>query len=209
MYIPRHFQNTKVEEAINFVKQFPFGLLSSMHEGRITGTHLPFTLGISKGNIVLYSHMARANPQWQSLEEQELLCVFNGPHAYISPENYQNKNSVPTWNYTAAHFYGKGEVLLEEQDVLKTLEDTIAFFDTSYQQQWEGLDADYRSKLTKAIVAFRIEVSETQLKEKLSQNKSQEDRSRIVIALKKSTDCSAKELAKRMQQDLLNEKEPH
>jgi transcriptional regulator len=49
----------------------------------------------------------RANGQWKAIRaEREVLCIFHGPHAYISPQWYVQQHTVPTWNYAAVHVYG-------------------------------------------------------------------------------------------------------
>ena len=56
--------------------------------------------------IVLDMHMAKNNPQWQEFFDDEVMVVFSGPHAYVSPRWYEEQERVPTWNYAAVHAYG-------------------------------------------------------------------------------------------------------
>src|SRR4249920_938587 len=63
-------------------------------------SHLPVLLDHAPGGDTLRSHMARANEQWRHFaSDAEILCVFHGPHAYVSPSWYASKIAVPTWNY--------------------------------------------------------------------------------------------------------------
>src|SRR6266513_1829089 len=65
---------------------------------------------------VLRSHMARANEQWKQFESTpEVLCIFHGPHAYISPSWYVMQHTVPTWNYAAVHVYGRPTIATADE----------------------------------------------------------------------------------------------
>src|SRR4030095_7104729 len=70
----------------------------------------------------LHSHVARANPVWRELASgDEVLVVFRGAHAYISPNWYPSKHEhhrqVPTWNYMVAHAHGRVTVHDDERYV--------------------------------------------------------------------------------------------
>ncbi|MDA6365870.1 FMN-binding negative transcriptional regulator, partial [Escherichia coli] len=63
----------------------------------------------------LTGHMAYGNPQWRTFADSEdVLVMFQGPHAYISSSWYEEEN-VPTWNYQAVHVYGQASILSEEE----------------------------------------------------------------------------------------------
>ena len=56
-------------------------------------------------------HMAYGNPQWKTFEiDENVLVIFQGPHAYISSSWYKDEN-VPTWNYQAVHVYGTASIM--------------------------------------------------------------------------------------------------
>src|SRR5687767_4420480 len=108
MYIPRAFQETRAEAIHDLIRAHSFGLLVSRQGETMEASHLPFLLDDGRGlHGTLVGHMARANPQWQALQEgAEALVIFSGPHAYISPSWYEIHPSVPTWNYATVHAYG-------------------------------------------------------------------------------------------------------
>jgi len=107
MYIPVPFQEANPELLAALIKDYSFGMLITAPEGVPFITHLPFLLDPSAGKHgKLLGHMARANPQWRHFASgNEVLAVFQGPHAYISPSWYLAPN-VPTWNYAVAHVRG-------------------------------------------------------------------------------------------------------
>jgi len=198
MYIPPHFQVAESGSALAFMRQFPFATLVTRHEDRPLASHLPFIVRELDGQLWLQSHCARANPQSQNLDNQEVLVIFQEPHAYISPSHYTSKQQVPTWNYVAVHAYGKPRVLSDPAEALAILEASIEAFEPGYLDQWKGLPASYRDGMLRGITAFEIPVSECQAKDKLSQNKSEEERARIRESLAQSDNPHGPWLAKRM-----------
>ena len=108
MYIPEPYAVTDREVLYGVIEENNFGLLINQADGAPFATHLPFLI---EGDV-LVAHMARANPQWRSFAaDREVLCVFQGPHAYISPRWRQSTDTVPTWNYVAVHVYGVPEII--------------------------------------------------------------------------------------------------
>ncbi len=199
MYIPNHYKWKDNEAILSFIERFNFGLIISADNDKPSATHLPFVVEKRGNSIYIISHFARANPQWKAIENKEILVVFNEPHSYISPSFYSKKQNVPTWNYLSVHVYGKAKILEEEQDVFKVLETSIHSFEPSYKKQWEEISVDYKQKMVKGIVAFEIEVTEIQAKEKLSQNKTKEEQERIIANFSNSEDENQKLIAQFMQ----------
>ncbi len=120
------------------------------------------------------SHMARANPHWRAFASNaEALVIFQGPHAYISPALYEDRVSVPTWNYAVVHAYGRVRL---NDDVEAVLEKMIRAFDADYMAQWSGLPEEYKSSLKRGIVGFELEVGRVEAKFKMHQGKSRADR---------------------------------
>ena len=97
MYVPHHYKNENISEVKAFLKENSFGILINQVAGKPWGTHLPLALDINEnGEDVLRGHLAKANVQWKHFEDNsEVLCIFNGPHAYISSSWYKEEE-VPT-----------------------------------------------------------------------------------------------------------------
>src|SRR5262245_60082327 len=118
MYTPEHFAVDDLPTIHDFIEVHAFGIFVSQVQNKPFATHLPFLLDrTASPNGVLFGHVARANPHWRELAGQEALCIFNGPHAYVSPAWYAAEKVVPTWNYVAVHAYGQVE-LVEEPSAL-------------------------------------------------------------------------------------------
>lgn len=198
MYTPKHYKNENIEEAIQFIERFNFGVMVSSESDKPIGTHLPFVISKVNDKIILTSHFAKANEQAINIEGKEILTIFSEPHAYISPKFYDKKQNVPTWNYLAVHAYGKIEIIENEKDVFLVLEQMISNFDSAYLEQWNNLSYDYKSKMAKGIIAFKITVDEIQFKEKLSQNKTQKERKRIISDFSERSNVNENSIAEYM-----------
>lgn len=195
MYIPNLNLLTDKAEAVTFMKRFSFATIITAKDGLPTATHLPFLITLKDETIVLTSHFAKANEQWKDIESNKVLIIFSEPHAYISPKHYDKELNVPTWNYISVHAYGEGKLVTEAKRTTEILERTIDNYEIAYRQQWSKLPEDYKSRLSNGIVAFEIRVTDLQGKKKLSQNRSENEKARIITALSKSEDTNEKLIA--------------
>jgi transcriptional regulator len=141
--------------------------------------------------------MARANPQWRHFSSgNEILCIFHGPHAYISPSYYVMQHTVPTWNYAAVHVYGI-PALVDEAALRQIVYDTTAKYESDQPRPWTiPLTEQETSGMLKAIVGFTIQIKRVEAKFKLGQNRSAEDQQSMLRALQESANSGNQELAK-------------
>ncbi len=196
MYIPREFQ-VPPALAKPILDRYDFATLVTVDENGPYASHLPFLYRPDKGPLgTLSAHLAKANPQWKSFPAPgEVLVIFQGPHAYISPSWYSEHPSVPTWNYVVVHARGIARPITDEAKVRSLLEDLVAKHDETWKME---LPDDYLRGMMKQIVAFDIEVTRLEGKFKLSQNRSQEDQERVQRELARSDDPLSRELATMM-----------
>src|SRR5512143_1626624 len=106
MYIPNHFCQDNPEKLVQFMRANSFATLVSIVNGVPFASYLPLVTVAAEDGVTLVGHLAKTNPHWQAFDQGETLAIFTGPHAYISPSLYENRESVPTWNYIAVHAYG-------------------------------------------------------------------------------------------------------
>lgn len=195
MYIPKQYEGQDRTAALSFMKRFNFATIVNTGDGKPEATHLPFSVQQEGEKLILRSHFARANAQWQHISKGESLVIFQEPHAYISTKHYNKLENVPTWNYLAVHAYGKAQIISEEEAVFGLLEEMMDQFEPAYKQQWEQLSMHYKSKMAKGIVAFELTVIKLLSKEKLSQNKKENERQSIINTFKKSDDMNEQTIA--------------
>lgn len=198
MYVPHHFSSDNKAAEIAFMQRYNFAALVTQVAGEPFATHLPFVVDVSDGHLKLVAHMAKANPQWKSLESQTALVIFAEPHAYISPSLYEKELNVPTWNYIAVHAYGRAQLVSEEKAAFELLEKQMQSFEGEYLIQWNRLPQEYKNGLLKGVVAFEIPVDKLESKWKLNQNKTQQDRENVMVHLSNSEDGNARAISEHM-----------
>jgi transcriptional regulator len=118
MYIPALFDETGLANLHDFMCTHSFATVVTTLAGKPFASQLPLFLESASGaQGALIGHMAKANPHWQEMQAgAEVMVVFHGPHAYVSPAWYAAKSMVvPTWNYMAVHAYGKARILPQEE----------------------------------------------------------------------------------------------
>ncbi|MEZ4862173.1 MAG: FMN-binding negative transcriptional regulator [Caldilineaceae bacterium] len=203
MYIPAYSAVTDQEQLVAFMQAHNFATLVSQVEGELFATHLPLIITQRNEQILLQGHLAKANAHWRGWQTHpDVLVIFQGPHAYISPTYYAKQESVPTWNYAAVHAYGRVQVTEEAAAKEAALAALIAQHEASYQTQWASLPAHFREGMLKGIVAFAIPVTRLEGKYKLSQNRPAEDQARIIHGLSAAHDTAISGVAELMQAQL-------
>ena len=111
MYTPKFNQVTDRAVLLEAMQAYSFAILFGPQStpdkpAPLVATHLPLVVKDQGEHGLIEGHFAVANRHWQSLAGREALVVFPGPHSYVSPANYTDPLSVPTWNYIAVHAYG-------------------------------------------------------------------------------------------------------
>ncbi len=200
MYVPEHFKETSAERVFALIGGHPFGILVTAPEGAPFVSHLPFMFERSSGlRGKLRGHMARANPQWRHFAAgSEVLAVFQGPHAYVSPSWYSSPG-VPTWNYAVVHLRGKPRLIEDEAELEALVAQLTHVHESHMTSPWKpNLTGERRAKLLNMIVGFEIEITGIQGKFKLSQNRPLEDRQRVLEELSQSNNQTEAAVAKLM-----------
>ena len=191
MYVPEAFKKEDPAQLTEFIQKNNFGILFSGMSGNLQASHLPFLIepnSARPGSLVILGHMAKANQQWQTIGPgEEVLVVFQGPHAYISPTWYETPNTVPTWNYAAVHVYGHYQPITDGQETQRILKALVNFQEASFSPPWkmESLSSEFIEKMKAQIRSFKIEITRLEGKWKLNQNHPEERRQKTVAALRK------------------------
>ena len=200
MYVPSYFAVSELSKLHAAMEQYSFATLVSGSEAELFASHVPLLIDRAAGpQGTLLGHMARANPQWRMAAEKDVLAIFSGPHAYISPTWYRAQQLVPTWNYVAVHAYGRLELLEDDAEVEALLHRMIAIYEAGEEQPWklEGPE-EFVSRMLKQIVGFRIPIKRLEGKWKLNQNRTTEQRGHVVEELRRRGDSNSQEVAKLM-----------
>jgi transcriptional regulator len=203
MYVPASFAENDPARLHDFMRRRSFALLTSMGGNGLFASHLPLLLDAQTGpHGRLTGHMARANPQWRDVRG-EVMAVFSGPHAYISPSWYEEAGTVPTWNYVAVHAYGTFRIVEDREELLEILRTSVHEYEASRPAPWTfDESAGHLDPMLKSIVGFRVEITRLEGKWKLNQNHSEQRRRRVARALRTQPDENSQEIAALIETDL-------
>jgi transcriptional regulator len=212
LYTPTHFAMQDRAAIARLMHEHPFATLVTPAASEPLVSHLPLLLvpGCEPHGTLL-GHFARANPHWQQVREVQSIAVFHGPHAYVSPSWYSEPDRmVPTWNYATVHAHGLLEIVedaVEAQGIIAAL---VQRFEASRPAPWKFVrDQRERDLLMGAIVPFRMRIRRIDGKFKLSQNRSRDDRARVIAALRAEDHPESRETADWMQRYADPRDEPH
>jgi len=202
MYSPPYNRLEDRAELLAFLRANSFAVLVTRE---LHASHLPVQVRETQKELILDMHMARANAQWQDFFDDEVLVVFSGPHAYVSPRWYEEKERVPTWNYATVHAYGIPKVIDERNAKHASQRRLVAALDPQWLPKFDALRREYLDSMLEGIVNFEIAVTRVETRWKLSQNRGQREQELIAAELQRSADCAARALAELMRKHLAEE----
>ncbi|GLR25007.1 FMN-binding negative transcriptional regulator [Limnobacter litoralis] len=196
LYNPSAFQEQDPEIIHAFIQAQGKGLFITSEANGLQSTFLPFVLYPHEGkNGVLRAHFARGNAHWKELRENtQCLVVFAGENGYITPSWYATKAQsgkvVPTWNYEMVEVRGVATAVEDTGWLRRLLTDLTKQHERTRPEPWHLDDAppDFLAVQLKGIVGLEIVIHEIEGKWKMSQNKTAEDRSGVVVGLSDEAD---------------------
>jgi len=202
MYLPSLFEETRSEVLHGLIRTHPFGLLVMHGDAGLSADPLPWLLDSAPApHGTLRGHVARANPVWRAAAGREVLVVFQGPQAYVSPGWYPSKAEhgkvVPTWNYAMVQARGRLRAV-EDAAWLHALVSRLSdSHEAAMPRPWAVADAprDYIDKLLGAIVGLELEITALVGKWKVSQNRPAADRDGVARGLEALDDPAARAMA--------------
>jgi transcriptional regulator len=196
MYSPPYNRVEDRAELLAFLRRHNFPVLVT-GAGELRASHLPVVVAERAGQIVIEMHMARANPQWQDFGAAEVLVVFSGPHAYVSPRWYEETERVPTWNYAAVHAYGVPQIISGLAAKRASQRRLVESLDPQWLPKFDSLEDRYVERMLGAIVVFEIPVARLETRWKLSQNRGRREMELIAEALDKEGEKALADLTRK------------
>ncbi|MGN6551549.1 MAG: FMN-binding negative transcriptional regulator [Pararhizobium sp.] len=206
MYVPKQFREVRRDVLIAAMRDIQLcTLVTAAHAGGIEATHVPAVLS-DDGALTLECHVARGNPHWRAADgTSETLAIFQGPHAYVSPNWYASKREhgkvVPTWNYVVVHARGRLQAFDDPDAVLAHVTRLTAQNEAGRSAPWAVSDApaDYLDTMRKAIVGMRMTIDRLEGSWKLIQHKPEADRLGTIAGLAGEVADNSRAIAKLMQ----------
>ncbi|HET8731125.1 MAG TPA: FMN-binding negative transcriptional regulator [Moraxellaceae bacterium] len=183
MYVPSHFQPPGTAAMHDMIEAYPLAMLVTLKEGFPVVDHIPLLLARQEGTAgILTGHVARANPLWTTHPPAvEVLTVFQGPAAYISPGWYPAKAEsgrvVPTWNYVSVQAKGTIRFITDPDWLLSHLTALTNQQERALSPPWQVSDApaDFIHQMIQSVVGVEIAITDLSGKWKVSQNRPAAD----------------------------------
>ncbi len=188
IYIPANHAEKDRAFLLDFIDEFSFAMLITANGG-LRVTNVPTLLDRGPdGKATLWWHIAKSNPQNDAFTgTQECLAVFHGPHSYISPNWYQTKNAVPTWNFAVVHAQGKPQRINDDNAFAQRLTQLVASNESHYGggETWDyaKLPDSYLKGMRQGIVAYEMTIDTLEAKFKLGAERSPADREGVLNGL--------------------------
>jgi transcriptional regulator len=206
MYLPSHFRQQDPAELRALIEASPLAVLVTFGDGRLHVSHIPLLFDAASGpHGTLIGHFAAANPQSQHYDASvEAIAIFNGPDAYVSPNWYETKREtakvVPTWNYVAVYAYGEIAFIDDAVGKRAVVARLTGHHEAKQPKPWAVDDApeDFVQAQLRAIRPFEFRIARLEGKWKLSQNRTEQDRSSVIAALGSDDAPKAQDSAARM-----------
>ena len=187
MFTPDAFRIDDAARQHALIRDNPLALLVASTAQGLEASHVPMLLDEpAHGTPQLRFHLAAPNPLVDALDgDAEVLCIFQGPEAYVSPDWYRNPKLVPTWNYAAVHTYGRPQPVDDAQLLTLLIDLSARQEGTLDKTPWtvDKLDTDAFTRMRRAIVGFHMPIDRIQGKWKMSQNRNRDDQRGVVAAL--------------------------
>ena len=186
MYRPPAFAVDDLTWLHAAIRTFPLATVAMAKDGLVRFAYAPVVLDTSHGNLgTLRFHVARSNALAQA-NDATLAFSFKGPDAYVSPDWYQTKGLVPTWNYIAVEATGIARRVLGPE-LRQLLVDLSAEEEERLHPKpaWDiaKVPEQRLSQLMTAIVGYSVPLDRLEGKFKLSQDKRLEDVTGVIAGL--------------------------
>jgi transcriptional regulator len=203
MYIPNHFAQPDLATLHALMRAHPLATLVTLGPHGLDANHVPLHLAAGHGaHGLLSGHLPRANPAWREhAVDRDVLAIFHGPEAYITPSWYATKQVsgevVPTWNYATVHARGRLRVIDDGAWLRNHLEQLTRGQEARFAQPWavDDAPANYTERLMRGLVGIEIAITRLEGKWKVSQNRPAEDRAGVIAGLRALGDDSALAMA--------------
>jgi transcriptional regulator len=203
MYVPKQFEETRVEVLHELIRACPLGTLVTLTAAGLDANHIPFEVHPDPRPFgTLRAHVARANPVWRDMSPgTDALAIFHGADTYSSPawspSKRQTGQVVPTWNYVVVHAHGRPRFIDDRVWLRAFVEQLTDRHEAQRREPWKVTDApaDYIERQLGAIIGLEIPITRLVGKWKVSQNRPAEDRTGVVEGLRREGGDSAGTMA--------------
>lgn len=167
------------------IADYPLGIIVG---SELVATHMPMLpVREADGSVVLEGHIPRADPLHSVLSEgHEVLVIFPGPSAYISPDWYTHAG-LPTYDFEPVHIRGRA-TMMDRPALEEHLRRLIDHHEERVRPRQVGLDTatpagssgpwrmddsteESMGRLLSAVAGFQLRPRTVEFKSKIGQNR--------------------------------------
>lgn len=183
------------------IEENPWATIVSSHEGELVASHYPVLLDEEADGLTVVTHVGRPDERIHGLGQSEVLLIVAGPHGYVSPSWYSEGDTpAPTWNFSVVHCHGTPQ-LLDPEENLRVLTRLVDHFERHVEAP-VPLDPEVGARLAPGTVGLRLPIDRFVCKVKMSQDKSERSRARVLAELRGSGPYAHPALAADMERAL-------
>ena len=201
MYVPYQYSVSDFE-SWSIVRDVGAGFLVVATSHGLRSVFAPIV--VSEDFSCVHGHVSRANPWWSLARDgDEVVCLFNAAHSYVSPNYYPSKAAdprvAPTWNYVSVEIAGRVTITDDPVSTESVVRRLTQQFESTQTHPWAVDDAprEFVTALVKGIVSFQIAVTSISASAKLSQNQPEQNIQSVKDTLAKG-DARAQEVSRWM-----------
>jgi len=203
MYRPSAFAVDDLAALHDVLRGRVFSTFAANLDGAVRFAHAPVVVDAHNGPLGgARFHLARGNPLSELPDGAPLSLSVVACNAYVSPDWYETRGRVPTWNYIAVE--GRGTVQRSNPDDLRRLLIDLSAAEENKlapKTPWtiDKVPEEKMDALMNAIVGFSLRFETLEGKFKLSQNVTSEDAEGAMRGLMQRGDAESREIARAMQ----------
>lgn len=182
MYRPRLSNEERPDVLLAAIREIGIATFVTPTPAGIEATLMPIVARqAAGGGLTLSAHVARANPHWRAAKDSASLAIFQGPHAYMSPDWYPTKGEtgkvVPTWLYLSIHAHGRLTAIEDRAWLRRQIEELTDLNEAGRAAPWRVSDAPpaYIDSMMRGIVGLEFTVERLQGAWKLNEEESAAD----------------------------------
>jgi transcriptional regulator len=204
MYRPSAYAIDDGEVLRRVMRERVFATIAALVHGRLHFAYAPVCVDAEPGpSGAVRFHLARGNPVAQ-LDGADVHLSFLAADAYVSPDWYETKGSVPTWNYIAVE--GAGRLRrLDRAGLRQVLVELSSRQEEKLRPKipWtlDKLGEDRIEMLLSGIEGFTVAFETLEGKFKLSQDKTPSNIAGVIAGLEARGDAASRAVAEAMRKE--------
>ena len=201
MYRPAAYAIDDAQLVHEVMQERRFATIAAAMGGEVHFAYAPVIVDANRPPFgTVRFHLARANPL-AGIAGASVHLSFLAADAYVSPDWYQTKGFVPTWNYIAVEARGRAQAL-GDSELRQLLIDLSAAAEEPLRPKlpWtiDKVVPERMAMLLNGIRGFSVALERLEGKVKLSQDKAPADIAAVVAALEGRGDAQSIAIARAM-----------